>query len=281
MEFNLVTDPGFYIRLLSIVVISIVAVRLVKIASRRVGLFLVTHQNHNEKRVNTLVAIFQSISLVLILLTATLTVLSELGVNIAPLLAGAGVVGIAIGFGAQSLVKDLFYGFFILAENQFGIGDVIQVGESIGLVEKMSFRIVTLRDLDGRAHIIPNGEITKVIVFSKEWARINLNISVSYETDLDHAFTVIEAVGLQLHQDWPDLLTEAPQVLGVEELGDNGVIIKVIGKTQPLKQWDVSREYRKRLKKAFEDAGIEIPFPQHTLHVQGAIEGASLIGQMD
>jgi small conductance mechanosensitive channel len=206
----------------------------------------------------------------LIVLVAGTLILAETGINIGPLIAGAGVVGIAVGFGAQSLVKDLFYGFFILAENQFGLGDVIQVGDDkgpSGQVERMTFRTVTLRDLDGRAHIVPNGEITRVTVYSKDWARANVDVTVSYDADLDAVFSVIHQVGEQLYQDWSDHLLEAPTVLGVEGLDDSGVRIKIIAKTKPLLQWPVMREFRKRLKTRLQSEGYTIPFPQRALHL--------------
>lgn len=224
------------------------------------------------KRAQTLTAILRNIAIVTVMITMMFILLAEIGINIAPLLAGAGIAGIAIGFGAQSLVKDLFYGFFILAENQFSIGDVIQVGDSTGLVEQMTLRTVLLRDLDGRVHIIPNGEVNKVIVYTKEWSRMNINLEVGYASDIDEVFQVIEQVNKLFYKQHKKLLLETPEILGVESLGANGIEIKVIAKTLPLKQWEISRQYRKAIKEAFDKAGIEIPFPQRTLHLSSVKE---------
>lgn len=221
----------------------------------------------NTKRVETITAILRNATYVVVILATLFIVLSEVGINIAPLLAGAGIAGVAIGFGAQSLVKDLFYGFFILLENQFGIGDVIQVGDSTGQVEGMTLRTVMLRDLDGRVHIIPNGEVNRVVVYTKGWSRMNLDIEVAYQTDLDKAFDVINMVSQEFYKTHTDALLEVPEILGVEYLGANGIGIKVVAKTLPQKQWDMSRYYRKAIKEAFDKANIEIPFPQRMLHL--------------
>jgi moderate conductance mechanosensitive channel len=204
------------------------------------------------KRLHTLLSIGRSSFNIVLWLFASLLILSEMGINIGPLLAGAGVLGVAVAFGAQSLVKDVFYGFFILAENQFSLGDVIQVDEHSGQVERMTFRTVTIRDLDGRAHIIPNGEINKVIVASKQWARANVDVLVPYDTDLDAVFAILKHEGQVLYQQWPTQLLEPPQVLGVESLESTGVKIKVLAKTKALAQWDVMRELRKRFKTALQ-----------------------------
>lgn len=224
----------------------------------------------NTKRIETIAAILRHVVVVVILVVSLLLVLSELGINLAPLLAGAGIAGIAIGFGAQSLVKDVFYGFFILLENQFGIGDIIQVGDSAGVVERMTLRTVSLRDLDGRVHIIPNGDINRVIVYTKEWSRMNLDLTVAYDTNLDKAYQVILDTGRRFFRERPDLLLEEPQILGVESFGDNAIAIKVVAKTFPIKQWEASRTFRKWIKEAFDAAGIEIPFPQRVVHVAKA-----------
>lgn len=226
----------------------------------------------NAKRIETISAILRNAAGVVTFLITLFMILSEVGINIAPLIAGAGIAGIAIGFGAQSLVKDLFSGFFILFENQFGIGDIIQVGESSGQVEQMTLRTVHLRDLDGRVHIIPNGEIHQVIVYTKDWSRMNLNVEVAYRTNLERAFALMKEINQQFYQQHPDLLLEEPELLGVESLGSNGISIKVVGKTLPLKQWEAARCYRKAIKEAFDQAGIEIPFPQRVVHVSQPTE---------
>jgi small conductance mechanosensitive channel len=192
-------------------------------------------------------------------------ILSELQIDIAPILAGAGVVGIAIGFGAQSLVKDLVAGLFIIIENQYRVGDVVRIADVAGIVESINLIKTVLRDLDGVVHIVLNGEIRVASNFTKDWSRVNLNVSVAYGEDLDHVISVINRVGKELAEDpeWAPLILKAPQVLRVDNLGDSGVEIKILGDTKPIRQWDVMGELRRRLKNAFDKEGIEIPWP-HT-----------------
>lgn len=218
-----------------------------------------------QKRANTLSSVLITAGQVFILVIAAFIILSDLGINIAPIMAGAGVLGIAIGFGAQSLVKDIIAGIFIVMENQYRVGDVVKVAEISGLVEQINLRRTVLRDLDGIVHVVPNGEIRVASNFTKEWSRVNLNISVSYGTDLDHAIAVINRVCQQMAQEpeWVPLIIKTPQVLRVDNLGDSGIELKILGDTKPIRQWDVMGEIRKRVKKAFDEEGIEIPWP-HT-----------------
>ena len=199
------------------------------------------------------------------LFAAAFMVLSELEIEIAPILAGVGVAGLAIGFGAQSLVKDLLAGLFIIMENQYRVGDVVKIADVAGLVEDINLRRTVLRDLDGIVHVVPNGEIRVASNFTKEWSRVNLNVSVAYGEDLDRVIPVINRVGKELAEDpeWAPLILKPPQVLRVDNLGESGVDIKILGDTKPIRQWDVMGELRKRLKKAFDEEGIEIPWP-HT-----------------
>jgi len=218
-----------------------------------------------RKRADTLSSVLITAGQVFIIVIGAFIVLSELGINIAPIMAGAGVVGIAIGFGAQSLVKDIIAGVFIIMENQYRVGDVVRIADTSGLVEQINLRRTMLRDLDGVVHIVPNGEIRVASNFTKEWSRVNLNISVSYGTDLDHAIAVINRVCQQMAQEpeWAPLIIKTPQVLRVDNLGASGVDLKILGDTKPIRQWDVMGEIRKRVKKAFDEEGIEMPWP-HT-----------------
>ncbi len=218
-----------------------------------------------QKRVNTLTAVLLTAGQVFIIGIATFIILSELGINIAPVLAGAGVAGIALGFGAQSVVKDIIAGVFIVMENQYRVGDVVKIADIAGLVEEINLRRTVLRDLDGVVHVVPNGEIRVASNFTKEWSRVNLNISVGYGTDLDHAIAVINRVCEEIAADpqWAPLILKTPRVLRVDNLGDSGIELKVLGDTKPIRQWDVMGEIRKRVKKAFDKEGIEIPWP-HT-----------------
>ena len=196
---------------------------------------------------------------------AVFMVLAEFNVNIGPLIASAGVVGVAIGFGAQSLIKDTLNGLFIVLEDQFKNGDVIKVAGFSGVVEDLNMRRTVLRDLDGIVHIIPNGQILTVSNYTREWARVNLNVPVAYSTDLAKATEVINRVGREIAADpeFSSMIISSPQVLRVDKFGDSGIELKILGDTKPNRQWAVTGELRRRLKNAFDEAGIEIPFP-HT-----------------
>ncbi len=225
-----------------------------------------------EKRVRTLSAVLIATARVALLLAALFMILPELGVNIAPVLAGAGIVGLAIGFGAQSLVRDTINGVFILAENQYGVGDVVNVAGVGGLVEDVNLRRTLLRDLDGTVHSIPNGEITTSSNLTREWSRVNMNVGVAYGEDLDKVREVIDRVGRELAEDseFGALITEAPHFERVDGFGDSSIEIKILGVTRPIQQWAVSGELRRRLKRAFDEEGIEIPFPHRVLVTSGA-----------
>jgi small-conductance mechanosensitive channel len=217
-----------------------------------------------KRRADTLRGVFLGLGKVLIILMVVLVILSEY-VSIGPLLAGLGVVGIAVGFGAQYLIRDLIAGIFILVENQYRVGDVAKVADVIGLVEEINLRKTVLRDLDGIVHHVPNGEIRVASNYTRHFARVNLNISVSYGTDLDFAISVINRVCKEMSEDevWSKVIRTVPQVLRVDNLGDSGIDIKIIGDVKPLEQWNVMGQLRLRIKKAFDAEGIEIPWP-HT-----------------
>lgn len=222
-----------------------------------------------EKRNETLMGVVVTTLRVAVMLLAGLIVLSELGVNIAPLLAGAGIAGLAIGFGAQSLVKDVIAGLFILFEDQYRKGDVVKVAGISGLVEDVNLRRTVLRDLDGVQHHIPNGEISSASNLTKQWSRVNLNIGVAYDTNLDRAIKVLNVAGMSLVEDakWAKDIIKPPQVLRVDNFGDSAIEIKMLGETKPLRQWDVTGELRLRIKRAFDREGIVIPFPQRDVHI--------------
>lgn len=220
------------------------------------------------KRENTLIRIFNGTLAVVITIMASLMILKEAGLDIAPILAGAGIVGLAVGFGGQYLIRDIITGLFIILENQYRIGDVIDIDGIGGSVEDISLRKTTLRNLDGTVHHIPHGEITKVSNLSKNFARVNLNIGVSYSANLEHVIAVINKTGAELANDpyFKDLIISPPVFLRVDDFADSSVVVKILGDTKPLKQWEVTGELRKRLKIAFDHEGIEIPFPQRVIH---------------
>lgn len=222
-----------------------------------------------EKRGATIAQLLRSVGGVLVLLLAVLSSLN-LFVSIGPLLAGAGVVGLAISFGAQSLVKDFIAGFFVLLENQFAVGDVIEAGGKSGTVERMTMRIVQLRDLEGVLHTIPNGQLGVVSNRTRSWSRAVVDVGVAYGTPVDRALEVIGDEAARFAEDpvWRARLDGSPEVQGVQELGESSVVIRTLLRTSPGGQWEAAREFRRRLKNRLDREGIEIPFPQRTMHVR-------------
>jgi len=225
------------------------------------------------KRVRTLSAIISATVIISVYAAAAIMVVAECGIAIGPLLAGAGIAGLAIGFGAQSLVKDVISGFFIILEDQIRVGDVVNVAGVGGIVEAINLRTIRLRDVEGRVHIVPNGLIEVATNLTREWSRAVVEISVAYKEDVDRVITVLREVGEGLCSD-PDfkaLILEPMTVQGLNSLGESSVNIGVFFKTMPIRQWDIAREFRKRVKKAFDERGISIPFPHRTIYM-GASE---------
>lgn len=213
-----------------------------------------------DKRISTLHQVLVKTSAVFIFLAVVLMVFVEMGINITPILTGAGILGIAVGFGAQDIVKNLFHGIFILLEDQYSEGDVVSLAGISGTVEEFDLRRTVLRDLDGTQHHIPNGEITVSSNKTKGWSNIHMNIGIGYSTDLKKITEVVNNEGSALQSAHANVI-EPPRLVGVEEFGDSAIIVKIIGKVQPGHQWELSRELRRMLKEAFERENIEIPFP--------------------
>ena len=227
-------------------------------------------RSEHVKRAQTLSSVITQAAAIFIVIIALFMILSEVGLDITPLLAGAGVAGIAIGFAAQNFIKDLIAGFLIIFENQFDVGDVIKVADVIGGVEEVNLRRTLLRDLDGVLHIVPNGEIRVASNYTMTWSRANLNISVAYKEDLDRVMAVIRKVWEETAEDpiWgPQIIAKTPWILRVNEFGDSGIDIKVVGDTKPMMQWEVMGELRRRIKRAFDEQGIEIPWPHVKLYM--------------
>ena len=229
-----------------------------------------------EQRARTLVGLLRNVGIVVIAVILLFMVLQAIGIDVGPLLAGAGVIGLAISFGAQSLVKDMLSGLFILFENQFGVGDVIRAASVSGKVERITLRVVVLRDVHGVVHVIPNGEIKVVSNLTRSWSRVVLDVGVAYKEDVDRVMTVMREVGGELWSDpdWRPFLLEEVTVPGVEAFGESSVNIRTMATVVPLKQWDVARELRRRLKQRFDREGIEIPFPHRTLFLDGDTRAA-------
>ena len=220
-----------------------------------------------RKRAHTLGNILRHAFLIIITFVAVLMILGELEIQLGPLLATAGIGALAIGFGAQSLVKDVISGFFIILENQYRIGDVIEVAGVSGLVESVGLRKTVLRDLQGKVHTIPNGEIKVVSNFSKEWSRSVLDLGISYRDDIDQIVDLLIQIGKEMGSEEPykSAILEPLQVLGVEKFDESQMVIRMMVKTVPLKQWEVGRELRRRIKIRFDEKGIQLPFPHRVL----------------
>ena len=260
--------PG--LRIVLILLLSWTAIRFGRIFIHR-SLTLTLHETGKDraadiqitKRRNTLSGLFVTILRVTVVMVGALMVFRELNFEIGPILASAGIVGLAVGFGAQSLVKDLISGAFIVLERQFSVGDVVKIGDRSGVVENLGLRTTILRDMEGTAHIVPNGKIDVVSVMTKDWSQFVLDVDVAYDTNLDKAIETIQKVLNGYAEEFPSDVLSEPQVLGVESFGDNSVKIRATLKTAPSKQWDAGRIIRRRVKSEFDRLGIEIPFQQN------------------
>ena len=230
-------------------------------------------------RTETVGAVLRSVSSLLIWSIAILVAVGSLttvDINLGPHIASAGIVGVALGFGAQSLVKDFLSGVFMLMEDQYGIGDIITLGDATGTVERISLRKTQIRDLEGTVWHIPNGEITRVGNLSQLWSRTLLDVGVAYDTDLRAAMATMKdtADGMAADPAWAAMILEPPEIWGVQQFADSSIAIRMVIKTEPAQQWAVNRELRLRLKEAFDRNGIEIPFPQRTMWYRGDGPGA-------
>jgi small conductance mechanosensitive channel len=261
------------LRILLVLFLLWLAMRFVKALLNRLEQHLIRHGDGEapdelEKRAETIVRLLRQGVLIMLWLSGTLMVLRELGVEIAPILASAGVAGLAVGFGAQNLVRDVIAGFFLIIENQVRVGDVAIVNGTGGLVEAVNYRTLVLRDLSGVVHVFPNGSITTLANLTHQWSAYVFDIGVAYKEDVDHVIAVMKEVGAGLRADetFGPLMIADIEVFGVDGFADSAVTIKGRLRTRPIKQWDVGREYRRRLKHAFDREGIEIPFPHRTLY---------------
>ncbi len=219
-----------------------------------------------ERRAETLSSVLNNAAWVVVVAFFLVMTLKEFGVDIGPLVAGAGIAGLALGFGAQSLVKDVISGFFLLMENQFGVGDIVSIDDKhTGTVERMTLRITQVRDAEGRAHFLPNGSFTKVVVLSKEYAKALVDVEVSLETDADRVMELLRDVGRELQEALPQTVLEPTEVKGIESMDANGLKIRTFTKTAPGAQWDVGRELRRRILLRFRQEGVVMPLPQRVV----------------
>ena len=261
------------VRILGILLAAFVAIASAQRAIRLLRVRIASRLDDREavKRAETLGRVFRYLSAVVISVVAGMLVLAELGVSVAPILGAAGVVGLAVGFGAQSLVKDYFTGFFLLLENQIRQGDVVKLGDHAGLVEDVTLRYVRLRDYDGNVHYVPNGTIVTVVNMSRGYAQAVVDIGVGYRENVDRVMEVMREVAAQMRADPAHAarILDDLEMAGVDQWADSSVVIRARFRTAPLEQWTVKREYLRRLKHAFDARGIEIPFPQLRIHVPG------------
>jgi len=258
------------LQILLVLVLVVIALKVIDLALNRLFKFKREKEDVElQKRGDTLRSMFRSVARPVVLLMAGMMVLEKLGIEIGPILAAVGVLGLAVGFGAQKLVEDVISGFFILLEDQVRVGDVVSISDKGGLVEKVTLRMVILRDLAGNVHYIRNGNIGVVTNMTKDYSMFVFDIGVAYREDTDEVVEVIKSVDEDLRKDpafKSDILAPM-EILGVDQFADSAVIIKARTKTKPIKQWGVAREFNRRLKKKFDEVGIEIPFPHTTLYV--------------
>ena len=280
-----VTDPEFArsllnwfltsgLRILLIIVVTFVILKVIyrlidglesRIAARS-GAF--ESALETGRRLTTITNLLKSLVFIILFAIAAMIVLREIGVDIAPIIAGAGIMGLAVSFGAQNLVRDIISGFFMIMEDQVRVGDVAVVNGTGGTVEEINFRTIVLRDLEGTVHVFPNGAITALSNKSKGWSRYVIDMGVAYKENVDRVMEVMKELGKELSDDpnFSPLILEPLEVLGVDSFGASEVVIKCMIKTRPLKQWEVGRELRRRIKNRFDELGIEIPFPHMSVY---------------
>ena len=264
--------PGLVV----IIILFIIAFRILSFLLKRLKKIFIQRAEKSdkkdltevEKRINTLTGIISGAVKIILWVVLIMLILQKFGVNIGPILAGAGIVGVAIGFGSQELVRDFISGFFILLENQIREGDVAILNGTGGLVEKIELRTITLRDFSGVIHIFQNGKINSISNMTKEWSAIVFDIGVAYKEDVETVMAVMREVGedLQKDENLKNDILEPIEIFGLDRFGESSLIIKARIKTKPIQQWAIGREYRKRLKKAFDERNIEIPFPHTTIY---------------
>lgn len=267
------------IRIFVILILMLIGTKMSSILSTRLMALFKRGKDDTEleKRINTLSSTLRYVFVIAIFITAAIMILNELGIEVGPILAAAGVVGLAIGFGAQSLVQDIISGFFILLEDQVRVGDVVEIAGKAGLVERVNLRMVVLRDLEGRVHYVRNGEIKIVSNFTKEFSCYVFDIGVAYREDVDHVISVLKELDEEFRQDtdFKVKILQPLEIFGVDQFADSAVVIKARYQTRAREQWNVAREFNRRLKIRFDEEGIEIPFPHRTLYIGVDKDGSS------
>lgn len=263
------------LRILLVIALTLAGLALVRVLIRRLESRLVARSevrgepaDEFRKRTRTLMRLLRQALTLLLWAVAGLVILRDIGVEIGPILASAGIVGLAVGFGAKNLVQDVISGFFLILEDQIRVGDVAIINGTGGLVEQINFRTTVLRDLSGTLHIFPNGAITTLSNMTHEWSAYMFDIGVAYKEDVDRVIALIREVGAGLRADdyYGSLILEDIEVFGLDQFGESALVIKGRIKTRPIRQWEVGRELKRRIKRAFDDNGIEIPFPHRAIY---------------
>ncbi|MDA3954533.1 MAG: mechanosensitive ion channel family protein [Bacteroidales bacterium] len=262
--------------ILLLIFLLFISLKFINILIRRLRKILIKHATKSpkyntleaSKRINTLLGILKGLGNIIIWAVFIMTLLKKLGIDVGPILAGAGILGLAIGFGAQELVRDFISGFFILLENQVRAGDYAIINGTDGLIESIELRTITMRDLSGVVHVFQNGKVDRLSNMTKEWSAIILDIGVAYKEDVDHVMRIMQDVGEKMisDQNYKEKILEPLLIMGLNKFDDSAVVIRARLKTIPGEQWALGREYRKRLKKSFDEKGIEIPFPHTTVY---------------
>ncbi len=259
------------IKIVLVAIFALILIKTIKVVSSRLSsVFLKKREDEeSQKRAKTLTSVIQNFLIILVLVIALITVIGELGIEIAPLLATAGIAGVAIGFAGQSLFKDIINGFFLLLWDQIRVGDYVRISDKTGLVEMINLKMTIIRDFNGNVHYVPNGTIDVVTNMTKDYSRYLFEIGVAYREDVDEVIEVIKMVDAEMRKD-PDFkedILEPIEIFGLDKFADSALIIKARTTTKPLMQWRIAREFNRRLKKKFDEMGIEIPFPHTTLYI--------------
>jgi len=268
------------IRVLLVIVIAVVALKVTSWIANKIDRKVIESgelkPSEGVKRRRTLTNLVKYSINTLILLVTVITILHEIGVDITPILAGAGIMGIVIGLGTQNLMRDVLGGMFVLMEHQYNVDDVISAAGVTGKVEKVTLRMTQLRDVEGSVHFVPNGQASVVTNLTKEWTRAKLDVGVAYKENVDRVIAVLKEVGEEMGADpeWQSFLLDPAEVPGVQLLGESGVQVRIFFKTQPDQKWNVTRELRRRIKNRFDVEGIEIPFPHRTVYFGTGETGA-------
>jgi small-conductance mechanosensitive channel len=272
---------GSGLKIFLIIIATLIVIKSAQIFSTRLFETVILRKRKEDdefkKRTDTLNSILRYIINISIVVIAVVMILGELGIEIGPILAAAGVLGLAVGFGAQSLVKDIISGFFIFLEDQIRVGDYVDIADKAGIVERLNLKMTILRDFAGNVHFVPNGEIAVVTNMTKGFSRYLFEIGVAYREDVDEVMEVMREVDKEIRNDseYASDILEPLEILGLDQFADSALVIKARTKTRPLKQWRVAREFNRRLKKKFDENNIEIPFPHRTVYIGKDKQGQS------